>query len=175
MRAWNLLRSITGSFGNGNAKLRGWRRARRRLHVEALEARQMLAILFVDDNFANPTIGQDPDGAGPATNFGTDSFATIQGAINAASASGDTVSVYAGNYPENLVIPSKTLTLQGAQSGVDARGRIVGSPNPATESIVAPVAGRALELQGNPGGVIVDGFAFIGSLNGASGVIESTT
>ncbi|MBL8825457.1 MAG: hypothetical protein JNM18_00640 [Planctomycetaceae bacterium] len=40
---------------------------------------------------------------------------------------------------------------------------------------MAPVAGRALELQGNPGGVIVDGFAFIGSLNGASGVIESTT
>ena len=35
-------------------------------------------IVYVDDNFANPTPGEDPDAGGPATNFGCDSFATIQ-------------------------------------------------------------------------------------------------
>ncbi len=36
------------------------------------------SIVYVDDNFPNPVFGQDPDGAGPATYFGYDSFATIQ-------------------------------------------------------------------------------------------------
>ena len=55
---------------------------------------------------------------------------TIQGAVNKTS-SGDTVNVAAGTYTENVVIP-RPLTLNGAQAGIDARGRS------ASESIVMP-------------------------------------
>src|SRR6185295_1371878 len=55
------------------------------------------SIVYVDDNFPNPVIGQDPDGGGPATNFGCDSFATIQGGIDGV-VSGGFVIVNAGTY-----------------------------------------------------------------------------
>src|SRR5205807_7859199 len=90
------------------------------------------ATVYVDDNWAGTTPGTDPDGAGPATNFGCDSFATIQDGVNGV-ASGGTVIVYDGTYTENVMI-SKPVVLKGAQFGVDARGRV------AAESIVSPAA-----------------------------------
>jgi CSLREA domain-containing protein len=70
------------------------------------------ATVYVDDNFVNPVLGQDPDAGGPATNFGCDSFATIQEGVNGVTAGG-TVIVNAGNYVDNITIP-KALTLTGA-------------------------------------------------------------
>src|SRR4029450_1056991 len=67
---------------------------------------------------------------------------------------------------------NKQLSLLGAKAGVDARGRVVGAPNPAVESVVNPVAGRALELQDLADNTTVDGFAFVGF--GPNGVIENT-
>lgn len=52
---------------------------------------------YVDDDWAGTTAGADPDGTGPATNFGTNSFATIQAAVNAAAV-GDTLNVRPGVY-----------------------------------------------------------------------------
>lgn len=52
---------------------------------------------YVDDDWAGSSAGADPDGAGPATNFGTDAFATIQAAVNAA-ATGDAIHVRPGVY-----------------------------------------------------------------------------
>src|SRR5215510_1539354 len=55
--------------------------------------------VYVDDSWVGMTPGTDPDGAGPATDFGVDAFATIQEGVNAAT-SGGTVFVYAGTYDE---------------------------------------------------------------------------
>src|SRR6185369_11951409 len=68
-----------------------------------LNSAPVAATIYVDDNWVSAPANSDPDGAGPATNFGVDSFATIQGAVNAASP-GDTVFVYAGDYTEQVTI-----------------------------------------------------------------------
>lgn len=127
-----------------------------------------LATVYVDDNWASAIPGTDPDGAGSATEFGLDAFATIQEAINAVDAGG-TVYVAAGSYTENLVL-TKRVTLLGAQAGVDARGRAV------SESIVSPATAslETLGLQSNVGGITVDGFTFSGGTS-SFGVIRSTT
>src|SRR5262245_47412912 len=50
-------------------------------------------------------------------------FLTIQAAINdPGTVNGDTIQVAVGTYAENVVV-NKQLTLLGAKSGVDARGR----------------------------------------------------
>lgn len=53
---------------------------------------------YVDDDWAGTAAGADPDGGGPATNFGVNSFATIQAAVNGAGA-GDSIFVGPGVYP----------------------------------------------------------------------------
>ncbi len=52
---------------------------------------------YVDDDWAGTAAGADPDGGGPATNFGTSSFAGLQAAVTAAAA-GDTLVVRPGVY-----------------------------------------------------------------------------
>src|SRR3954470_24583866 len=94
-------------------------------------------------------------------------FTSIQAAVTAA-ASGDIITVAAGLYTEAVTIPSgKTLTLRGAQSGVDARTRSI-PPNVATESIVTtnPTNSVIFSVQAND--VEIDGFTMQGPTSGAA-------
>lgn len=70
-----------------------------------------LGFIYVDDSWTGTTPGDDPDGTGPATNFGLDAFATIQDGVTAVD-TGGTVLVYAGTYTEQVLI-NKTITLTG--------------------------------------------------------------
>jgi hypothetical protein len=85
---------------------------------------------------------------------------TIQAAINKASAS-DIIHVAAGLYPEvtagGPLTVGKTLTLLGARNGIDARGRV------GSESIVADPQGTYITASN----VVIDGFTFENSVNGA--------
>jgi nitrous oxidase accessory protein NosD len=123
--------------------------------------------VYVDDTWALTAFGDDPDGAGPGNIFGYDAFATIQEGINAVAAGG-TVNVLAGSYNENLTL-GKQITLNGAQHGVDARGRVA-----AAESIVSPlVAGNTtLDLTTGSGASVIDGFTFSGGT--ALAIVRST-
>ncbi len=70
--------------------------------------------VYVDDDWAGTPIGTDPDMGGPATQFGCDSFATIQGGV-AGVTSGGTVNVAAGTYIESgQIVISKDVTVIGA-------------------------------------------------------------
>lgn len=86
---------------------------------------------------------------------------TIQAAIDKASA-GDTIHVAAGVYSELLPVPhvlnvNKTLTLLGALSGIDARGRV------GSESIVSDPQGIYVPANN----VVIDGFTVENSVNGS--------
>lgn len=73
---------------------------------------------------------------------------TLQAAINKAS-SGDTINVAAGTYSVvGVVGVNKTLTINGAQAGVDARGRV------AAESILQNSGGLVVSADN----VTIDGF-----------------
>ena len=92
---------------------------------------------------------------------------TIGAAIAAATA-GDTINVCPGTYAENVVL-NKSLTLNGAQTGVDARGRV------ASESVIAPAAGIGIDLRDPTGGTVVDGFTVSGGAQGirsTSGILN---
>ena len=78
---------------------------------------------------------------------------TIQAAINKASA-GDTVNVAAGTYNEQVQI-NKTLSLKGAQAGIDARTRV-----PSAESIIDNANGPVQIMADK---VVLDGFTVQGS------------
>jgi conserved repeat domain/conserved repeat domain len=77
---------------------------------------------------------------------------TINGAIGKASA-GDTINVAAGTYNESVSV-TKTLTLHGAQAGVDARTRS------AAESVINNTCGP---VQIRADNVVLDGFTVQGS------------
>lgn len=70
-------------------------------------------VVYVDDNWVGTALNADPDGAGPANNFGCDSFDTIQGGVNAV-ATGGLVLVAAGTYNESQVLIERAMTVTGA-------------------------------------------------------------
>jgi len=76
--------------------------------VRSVEA---VSPIYVDHDWEGLEAGTDPDGAGPATSFGTDSFATITEGV-AVAVDGDTVQVYAGTYVEQIHI-AQSITLTG--------------------------------------------------------------
>ena len=103
----------------------------------------------------------------PGTSCTNPGYPTI-GAAVAAAVSGDTIRVCDGTYTENVTL-NKSLTLLGAQAGVDACGRV------ASESIFTPLipTNGTLELQTGSAGSIIDGFTFLGGTG--LGSIRSTT
>ncbi len=84
--------------------------------------------------------------------------ASIQRGVDAAS-SGDTVHVAAGTYAENSLDVNKSITMLGAQSGVDARGRV------ASETIITEAtANETLALVNiTAANVVMDGFTVDGN------------
>ncbi len=112
-------------------------RARAELGVMALEGRVLLTVTDV-------TTGM--------------TFATIQAAVDAAAA-GDTLKATAGTYNETVNV-TKTLTIQGARSGVDARNRPGGI---STESVVTGTTG-GFTIDAKD--VVIDGFTIDGATGG---------
>ena len=113
--------------------------------------------VYVDDSWAGTAIGDDPDGVGgPATVFGCDSFATIQGGINAVT-SGGTVIVRDGTYNEDVDI-NKTITLHSTSGA--ATTTIVGAGHCLPTSCPGgPVSALTLSAPG----VTIDGFTITAS------------
>ena len=127
-----------------------------------LEGAPALTVVYVDDDFAGTTPGDDPDGAGPATSFGVDSFATIQEGVDAVAAGG-TVIVNAGTY-SGLNVIDKSVTLSGANAGVHPAVGVnttetVGTR--AAESIIQHNGFFAFQPQATD--ITIDGFRFQGT------------
>jgi len=96
-------------------------------------------------------------------------YPTIQSAVNDPTC--NPINVAAGTYVENVTI-NRTVTLNGAQAGVDARGRV------ASEAIVTPlvVTTATMTLRTGSAGSIIDGFTFLGgSFAAGQGAIASTS
>ncbi|MGE3465552.1 MAG: choice-of-anchor Q domain-containing protein, partial [Pyrinomonadaceae bacterium] len=69
---------------------------------------------YVDDDWVGTTIGTDPDGGGgPATNFGTDSFATVQEGVDGVATGGNVI-VNPGTYNEAQIHIERAMTVTGA-------------------------------------------------------------
>jgi hypothetical protein len=125
--------------------------------------------VIVDDDFAGQTDVDTYNGIhGTTYVWGYDAFADIQSAADAVV--GSTITVLPGTYAGGIVL-SAGVNLHGAQVGVDARGRVVGVPDPATESIITSGAGLLLELTSGSSGAVIDGFVFLD----AARAIESTS
>jgi hypothetical protein len=123
-----------------------------------------LAIVLVLMTFG----GSKTKAAGPICTVPGD-YATIQDAVNDAGCT--TINVAPGIYNENVII-ARSLTLNGAQAGNDARGRV------ALESTVNganPIGANAV-INIQVGGVTVDGFTIKNSIttSAAIGIVVKT-
>ena len=92
-----------------------------------------------------------PDRPGPIARTRTSRPSTTP---STPSVAGSTILVCAGNYPENVTI-NKSLTLKGAQAGVDARTRSVPA---ASESLVAGGSANPFTINGGATADTIDGF-----------------
>lgn len=117
------------------------------LAIDDSERSNIIEIFVDDDGMAD---GTGCDGTTPT-------FNTIQGAVNA-SVAGETISVCPGTYAENVTL-NKSLTLNGAQAGVDARGRV------AAESIISPTT-TGITLSVGVAGAVINGFTISGGIRG---------
>ena len=117
----------------------------------------------MDDSWVGTPPHADPDGGGPATNFGCDSFATIQEGIDGVTFGG-TVIVRAGNYPQTSGIHvDKPLSLQGPNFGI--------SPNTGVrvaEAIISGTGPTVLRVSAPGITVTIQGFQF-----DSAGLIDS--
>jgi hypothetical protein len=109
--------------------------------VESLERRQLLAAHIQGD----PTV-----------------YSTIQSAVDAANA-GSIINVDAGTYSEWVVV-NKSLTLRGAQAGVDARSNTRdGVTGETIMNGIVLSGGRSASLSINADNVTIDGFTIQGN------------
>ena len=110
--------------------------------------------VYVDDDWATKTIGDDPDGTGLATTFGCDSFATIQEGINAVTAGGRVI-VNAGTYKENPTV-NKAVSIEGPNVGV------AGSTVRPAEATVVTNGNQTAVFTITSNNVTIDGFTIDG-------------
>jgi hypothetical protein len=101
--------------------------------------------VWVNAAWTGATPGTDPDGGGPATNFGVNAFATITTALAVAP---DTVNLAAGTYPEQVLF-SSSVTVHGAGAGLS----IIANPGSLTAvhtlgAIVVAGAGASVTMTG---------------------------
>ncbi|QDV17780.1 hypothetical protein Pan153_24350 [Gimesia panareensis] len=136
--------------------------------TEVLEDRTLLTTLFVDDSLvitndqgaggldAGDTVTFASGEAGETAGliFGTNAFDTINDAVTAAAASGDTIQVAAGTY-SGLISLNKSVDLLGANAGIDPN-----SMARAAESIIDH--GGFYAIQPTADDVTIDGFSFEG-------------
>jgi|GEM_PF-5915288 len=115
------LRKLFGRKAKSAKKAKNSARRTFRPMVDSLEARRLMAVLFVDDNLQQ---------------FPAAQYTSIQAAVNAANP-GDVIQVFAGKYNESVTIPAAKprLTLVGSGTGPSF------ATNPQLASIVDPVAG----------------------------------
>jgi len=98
------------------------------------------------------TFGGSKTKAAPATcSVPSGSYLTIQSAVNDPGCA--TINVAPGSYTENITIP-RSLTLNGAQSGVDARGRVAAESTVTGANLIG--ANPVISIQAAD--VTVDGF-----------------
>ncbi len=115
--------------------------------------------VYVDDDYDSGTPG-----------WGVDRFATIQDGVNAVEANGQVI-VAAGEYIETVII-SKTLSLKGAQFGVDPRPTGIAERS-GGESILRPPSFQPAEknlITVTANNVTIDGFYLNGN-NPALGAV----
>ncbi len=104
-------------------------------------------------------------------------YSTIQGAVNAAN-NGDTINVAAGTYSESINV-TKSLTLNGAKAGIDARTRSTSSGESILDGTGLDPATQhdAIFIANGVSNVIIDGFEIRnyagGGLNGDGNAISS--
>ncbi|MFM7073471.1 MAG: hypothetical protein ACKO38_16910, partial [Planctomycetota bacterium] len=175
---------------SAEAKRRFFARLRRKLLVESLEERRVMATLYVNDNWnfvsdadnsgsltTGDVISNANDGGTTQYTIGTDAVfgvvttgtatgnlpagATIQSAVNAA-ATGDTIGLNAGNYTSEstITIADKSVTVAGPQAG---QSPTTAAGAWADESALA-VVGR-FNVTGT-GGLTVNGLRLVGAAGG---------
>ncbi len=121
--------------------------------------KRIFAILSIMTLTLSPALTATPVTAQNDTIEVPGDYPTIQQAIAAAS-DGDTIVVAAGSYKESVTV-DKSLTLKGAQAGVDARNRS------GEETIIEPDEGAGIRILTVADRVVViDGFTVQNTLHG---------